>query len=554
MAISPAPSLNALIEASCETFADRPALGFAFQKSLTYKEMQQEILKVAVGLRKAGIGQDARVAILAESSPRWSIAYFGVVWIGAVVIPILPDFTESDVLHILRDAGAEAIFTTGKQLEKLTELTGEIAQRVITLDDADGPDEIIKTITFTGFVEGHGDETPLLVEFDSDHPASIIYTSGTSGHSKAVVLSHGNLAANVESARGLVEIKPDWTFLSVLPISHTYEFTVGLLLPLRQGARVVYCDKRPTPLVLEKICAAEHPTVMCVVPMIMEKIYKKKILPTLKKSKVLQILLGLPFLRALVLTKIGRKLKGFFGGQLELMAIGGAALNIEVERFLKESNFPYLVGYGLTETSPLLAGGPAGDPTIALGSCGKPVPGVSIKIVDPNPISGVGAIYGKGPNVMKGYFNNHNLTAETIDHEGWLATGDLGRFDELGNLHITGRSKSLIVLSHGENIYPETLEEKFNSSIYVSESLVTESKDQLTATIVPDYEAIDLETTDKSEEEKLAHIHALLKEIKISVNLQLPTYSQIHHVVERQEPFIKTATQKIKRYLYTASS
>ncbi|HSH14134.1 MAG TPA: AMP-binding protein, partial [Desulfurivibrionaceae bacterium] len=326
----------------------------------------------------------------------------------------------------------------------------------------------------------------------------------------------------------------------------------GFLLPMRQGARVVYCDQRPTPTVLNKICQVEKPTVICVVPMIMEKIYKKRVLPALTTGKILPLLLRLPLLRRRILGKIGGRLKEFFGGELELMAIGGAALNIEVEKFLKEAGFPYIIGYGLTECAPLLAGGPAGDPTVATGSCGKPVPNVTLRIAKPDPHTGIGEIQAKGPNIMLGYFKNPEATAATLDPEGWLSTGDLGRFDAHHNLFITGRSKSVIVLSHGENIYPEAIEEKLNSSIYVTESLVTESGDKLIATVFPDYEYLDLETAGRNESEKHRHISEILKEIQRTVNTQLPQYAQISRIVERQEPFIKTATHKIKRYLYTS--
>jgi long-chain acyl-CoA synthetase len=436
---------------------------------------------------------------------------------------------------------------------RIGELASGKLEMVVTLDDYRGHREISETVPFSEFLASGGGAKKDFVEPEvtGDDLASIIYTSGTSGHSKAVRLSHGNLCANVHSASSLVNITSDWTFVSVLPISHTYEFTVGFLLPIRQGARVVYCDQRPTPTVLHKICAVEKPMVMCVVPMIMEKIYKKRVLPVISTGRFLPLLLKFPILRGRILARIGARLKDFFGGELQLMAIGGAALNIEVEKFLKESGFPYIVGYGLTECAPLLSGGPFGDPTIAVGSCGKPVPNVALRIASPDPLTGVGEIQAKGPNVTGGYFNNPEATAAILDGEGWLATGDLGRFDALNNLFITGRSKSVIVLSHGENIYPEAIEEKLNSSIYVTESLVTESGDKLVAAIFPDYEYLDLETAGRSESEKHRHISEILKDIQRTVNTQLPQYAQISRIVERQEPFIKTATHKIKRYLYT---
>jgi long-chain acyl-CoA synthetase len=550
----PAGSLNALIDASCEKFGDRPALSFAFQEPLTYQEFRAKILRVAAKLATLGLTKGDRVAILAENSPQWCMAYLGAVRLGVVVVPILPDFPESDVLHILPEAGVRLLFTTEKQIEKIGELVGGKLEMVVTLDDYRSHRQISDTVPFSEFLAaGNGGSRLDFAEtlVTGDDLASIIYTSGTSGHSKAVRLSHGNLCANVHSASGLVNITPDWTFVSVLPISHTYEFTVGFLLPIRQGARVVYCDQRPTPTVLNKICKVEKPTVMCVVPMIMEKIYKKRVLPAISTGRFLPLLLKFPLLRGRILARIGGRLKDFFGGELQLMAIGGAALNIEVEKFLKESGFPYIVGYGLTECAPLLSGGPFGDPTIATGSCGKPVPNVALRIVRPDPLTGVGEIQARGPNVMRGYFNNPEATAATLDSDGWLATGDLGRFDALNNLFITGRSKSVIVLSHGENIYPEAIEEKLNSSIYVAESLVTESGDKLVAAVFPDYEYLDLETAGRSESEKHRHISEILKDIQRTVNTQLPQYAQISRIVERQEPFIKTATHKIKRYLYT---
>jgi long-chain acyl-CoA synthetase len=548
-------TLNELLDSSCEKFAERSLAGFAFQTATTYRAFRENVFKIADRLRGIGVKPGDRVAILAENSPRWGMAYMGVVRLGAVAVPILPDFPDSDVRHILAECEAQVLFVTGRQIDKISEAIGRRLGKIITLDDFVGCGETVEGLAFTEFLAGDpAGASPPFAPVAPDDLASIIYTSGTSGHSKAVMLSHGNLAANVDSASGLVEITPDWTFLSVLPISHAYEFTVGFLLPIRQGARIVYCDQRPTPTVLGKICAVEKPTVMCVVPMIMEKIYKKRVLPKITNGRILPALLRVPFLRRRILAVIAGKLVDFFGGKLQVMAIGGAPLNIEVERFFHESGFPYIVGYGLTETAPILAGGPAGDPTIAVGSSGKPVPGVTIRISNPDPESGIGEIQAKGPNIMKGYRNNPQATAATIDAEGWLATGDLGYLDEMNNLFITGRSKSVIVLSHGENIYPETIEEKINSSIYVVETLVTAAGDKLIATVFPDYEYLDLETAGWTESEKHEHLLAILKNIQKTVNRQLPPYAQIYKIVERPEQFTKTATHKIKRYLYNGST
>jgi long-chain acyl-CoA synthetase len=235
------------------------------------------------------------------------------------------------------------------------------------------------------------------------------------------------------------------------------------------------------------------------------------------------------------------------------MGIGGAALNPEVEKFLQEAEFPYLIGYGLTESSPILAGGPPGDPTIALGSTGKPFPGVQIKIVDPDPATGVGEIYGCGPNIMKGYYQDEEATAKVLTEDGWLATGDLGYIDDAGNLHIRGRSKNVIVMSNGENVYPEPIEHKLNAYPWVVDSLVVENKGKLEAWVYPDYELIDGETEGQSQAERREHIKNYRESMQKKVNKNLSSASRLTKIVERREPFIKTATHKIKRYLYSGN-
>lgn len=551
-------TLNDLIDQSCARFGRNSAVGIAHESPMTYAEFHRRLLLTAAMLKETGIKKGDRVAILAENSPQWGIAYFGIVRLGGVAVPILPDFAGSDVRHILADAEAKALFTTQRQLEKLYELGDYRPKTVITLDDVCDQNHLLPCETFTDFL-ARAEKLPakkhasLAVPLTPNDLASIIYTSGTSGHSKAVMLSHRNFISNVDSTKGILDTPhiAAWTFLSILPMSHAYEFTTSFLLPLFEGARVVYAGKTPTPSVLEKICRAEKPTIMCMVPMVMEKIYKKRILPAISDNPVLRIAVKMPLLGRMIQRKIGRKLSAFFGSHLKFVAIGGAALNPEVEKFLAAAGFPYLCGYGLTEASPLVSAGPWGDPSVAIGSSGKPVRNVEVRITHLNPETGLGEIEVRGPNVMQGYYKNETATNETLDHEGWLATGDLGYLDARNNLYIEGRSKSVIVLSHGENIYPEAIEEKINAYATVIESLVTEENDKLVARIYLDYDQIDEETRGQSQQRKLEHIETLLRQIQREVNEQLPRYSQLHRVVERQEPFIKTATHKIKRYLYT---
>ncbi len=553
-----ANTLNSLFDSSCQRFSSQPALSMAFQKPITYGEMHDKVFLLATALRAAGIRAKDKVAILAENSPNWGIAYFAIVRLGAIAVPILPDFPESDVRHILVDAHVKMLFITRQQIEKIYELVDHHLKKIITLDNTLPAVQLDLVETFDTFLNRvetlsaeKREKIKTVQAVSGDDLASIIYTSGTSGHSKAVMLRHANLHANVSSANQLFDARKEWTFLSILPMSHTYEFTIGFLLPCLNGARVVYAGKSPTPTILERICRKEKPEVMCVVPMVMEKIYKKRVLAAIENNIFLKWATRIPFLRKKIHQKIGRKLIIFFGGRLKLFAIGGAPMNIETGKFLFEAGFPYLFGYGLTETSPLLSGGPLNDPTIAVGTTGKPIPGVGIKIVDPNPRTGIGEIFARGPNVMEGYYNNPEATKETLDSQGWLATGDLGKLDSQNNLMVTGRCKSVIVLSHGENIFPESVEEKINSDIHVVESLVIENNNRLEARVYLDYDLIDQQIRRKTPQQRQEYIDQIFKKLHKNVNAQLPVYSRIHKMIERKEPFIKTATHKIKRYLYT---
>lgn len=548
-------TLNELIDTCAEKFEDQPAVGMAFKESLSYGELHTRILALAAKMQVEGISPGDRVAFLAENSHNWGTAYFAVVRLGAVAVPILPDLPETDVHHILSEMQCSLIFITQRQIEKIYEMKSTL-HLIITLDDYSEDNIIVNAQPFSTFLkeatENH--ESPEEVTFpevNSSDLASILYTSGTSGFSKAVMLTHNNLCANSFAASKLIDIEPGKTFLSVLPISHTYEFTVGFLLPLIKGCRVVYAGKTPTPAILQKICAQERPSGMLVVPLIMEKIFKKRVLPAIKKSKLLTMVCRTKLGRKLIYKKIGAKLLDFFGGNLEVMGIGGAAINPDVESFLRGAGFPYIVGYGLTESAPLLSGGPQGDKTIVLGSSGKPVPYVELRIGNPDPETKIGEIQAKGPNIMQGYWNDPEATAETFTEDGWLRTGDMGIIDTSGNLHILGRSKSVIVLASGENIYPEAIEHKLNAYAFVVESLVLENNGLLEAWIYPDYEFVDADTVGQSRQQRHQYITSQLEQVRNEVNEQLPITSRLSRIVERREPFIKTATHKIKRYLYS---
>jgi long-chain acyl-CoA synthetase len=553
-------TINCLLETSVEKFGARPAMCMALEKPLTYNDLFRSVSDMAAMLKKQGVIKGDKVAILGENSPNWGIACLASMRIGAIVVPILPDFPETDIHHIMNDSEAKILFTTQKHMDKVLGSRDHKLQTVITLDDFKAETDILPVEPISKLIEKARSffrQIPDKMGLKStavseDDIASIIYTSGTSGHSKAVMLTHKNFISNVlTTSNHLLEIHPEWTFLSILPLSHTYEFTLGFLFPLLNGSRIVYVGKTPTPSVLEKICQVEKPQVIPAVPLIMEKIYKKKVLAAFEKKFVLKLISKVPGLKMKIYKKIANKLVDFFGGELKTMAIGGAAINREAEIFLKKSGFPYLIGYGLTESAPLLAGGPWGDETIAVGSTGKPIPGVEIKIVDPDPRTGIGEIYARGDNVMKGYYKNPQATRETVDEDGWLHTGDLGYFDKSNNLFIRGRSKNMILMSNGENIYPEAIEDKINSCMHVAESLVIEDNGRLEAWVYLDYDLIDEETKSRSQQQKLEYIDELLLRLKETINPQLSAFAQITRFVEHKEPFQKTATSKIKRYLYT---
>ena len=549
-----AATINALVDLCCAQFGPQPAIGLALQAPITYSELHARVLALALRLRQEGVERGSRVAILGENSHHWALAYLAVVRLGASAVPIYPETPEADVHHILGQTDCDVLFITKRQLEKIYDLQKTL-RAVITLDDCPEQTGLITPHTFGAFLEeglvlrGQPQEEPF-PEVGPDEVASILFTSGTFKFSKAVVLSHANLCANAHAVAQLIQLDPGAVFLSVLPMSHAYEFTVGFLMPLSRGCRIAYAARMPTPALLQKFCAHERPQAMLVVPMIIEKIYKKRIAAQLDKNRFMGFLCRLGMARRLFFRKAGARLMDFFGGRLQVLGIGGAALNPEVERFLREAGLPFLVGYGLTEASPLLAGGPFGDSSIALGSAGKAAPGVELRIDDPRPETGVGEIWARGANIMQGYLHDPEATQEALTPDGWLRTGDLGRLDEVGNLFVCGRLKSVIVLSSGENIYHEAIEHRLNSFPVVMESLVVERNGVIEALIYPDYGYLDSKTEGQTVAQRQDCLNRLLGEIRRDVNEGLPLGSRISRMEERPEPFAKTATHKIKRYLY----
>lgn len=546
-------TLRCLAETSFAKYGPHIAVSFVDEPALTYNDLKRLVVATAHALKKRGVKQGDRVAILGENSPQWGIAYLAVVTMGAVVVPILPDFHKSEVHHIIRNSGAKVLFVASKLVHKVEEKRLGDLKLLVALDPIERQDLPYKVENLSKLIEEQARETILpAAKIKEGDLAEILYTSGTTGHSKGVMLSHKNITYNVLQGLRAVPIGPEDTLLSILPMAHSYECTMGLLAPLCGGAKIYYIKGLPTAQTLLPALEKIRPTIVLSVPLIMEKIYKKKVLSEIGEKFLVKDLYKLAPMRKALNKVAGKRLYNAFGGNLRFICFGGAALNPEVEGFLRQAGFPYITGYGLTESAPLLTVNPEGK--VKFQSCGKAVEGVELKIVDPDPQTGIGEIYARGPNVMLGYYKNPEATKQTLLEGGWLVTGDRGYLDEDGYLYIKGRSKNVIVGPSGENIYPEQIEAKLAENNYVLESLVYERNGRLVARVHLDYDLLDQEMgLHKMDGEQASRkIQEVLQAVKKEVNEKVSTFSRIHEIIEQREPFEMTPTKKIKRYLYTA--
>ncbi len=527
-------TLAALLQQSVARYAGRPALSTVGGEPITYGELGARVAALSSQLRACGIGPGDPVALLGRNMPLWPVAYLAIATMGAVAVPILPDFSEDEIGNILRHSGSRAAFVSVQQLGRLPSIGGAVPV-LFRLDDVSR----LKGVD----AAGPRDAPPVRGE----DLAAIIYTSGTTGRSKGVMLTHANLVSNVRATAIAVPIHEDDRLLSVLPLAHTYECTLGLLIPLMCGACVSYLDRPPSTSVLLPALRQVRPTMMLTVPLIIDGIYRKSVLPRFTGSPLLRAAYRLPPVRRLLHRAAGRKLRATFGGCLRFFGVGGAPLAADVERFLREARFPYAIGYGLTETSPLIAGC---EPALTrFRSTGPAIPGVEIRIDEVDPATGEGEIVVRGPNVMKGYFKDPERTAEVLDSEGWLRTGDRGVVDASGYVFIRGRSKTMILGPSGENIYPEEIEAVINEHDFVEESLVFEWEGKLIARVRLDYERLQ-EKLRVGAEQLARDAAALLQDLRGRVNGRLAAFARLGEVIEQVEPFEKTPTRKIKRFLY----
>ena len=538
-------SLRALLEFSFTRYGDKPFLHFIDGPGYTYAEFHAKVYEVGELLSRYGLGRNDMIGLLSQNMPNWGVAYFATTAFGRITLPMLPDFSESEIKHILKHSAAKALFVSRKLLPKVLPKAIDRLEVIICLDDF----SIIKGEPCPAGPA----PLPSEEEIQSDDLAAIIYTSGTTGSSKGVMLSHRNLCANLWSTE---DARPsfDWdVWLSLLPLSHTLECSMCLLLPMQAGASVNYIEKAPTPSILMNALAKVRPTTILSVPLIIEKVYRSAVLPKLTATPLLRFMHRIPPLRKMMHRKAGKQLFEKFGGRIRFFGIGGARLDPEVERFLLEAHFPYAIGYGLTETSPLIAAAP--PDMVRLGSTGPVVKGVELRLLDKDPKTGVGEIAVKGDNVFKGYFNNPEATSSAFTEDGWFKTRDLGKLDKDGWLYIKGRSSTTIIGPSGENIYPEEVESVINSHDMVAESLVTNRKGRLTALVHFDSEKLKafLESTDEFKRTTQEKLENLKKELLEYVNQKVSKFSRISEIAPQDQAFEKTATHKIKRYLYDGS-
>ena len=534
-------TLYEILHESVKNFSERIAFSLWKGDSVTFKKVGEKVAEVQEMLRSAGLKKGDKVVLLSSNMPNWGICYFAITAGGYTVVPVLPDMTSADLDRIVEHSEAKAMCVSDKLF---TKISSEVSSKL---------NIIIRTKNLTVLSQNVKEEGELTIP-QPDDLAALIYTSGTTSAPKGVMLTHYNLASQMWLIDPLYLVREDDVFLSILPMAHTYECTIGLILAFHHGAHVVYLDKAPTVSVLLPALKDVRPTVMLTVPLIIEKIYNGKVKKQFTSNAFMRALYGIGFIRRYLHRIAGKKLTKTFGGRLRFFGIGGAKLDAEVEKFLLESKFVYDIGYGLTETAPLIAG--AVDDMVRLGSTGPVLKGIEYRLEGVNE-EGIGELLVKSPSQMLGYYKNEEATAAVFTEDGFFRTGDLAMFDKDGWLYIKGRSKNMILGPSGENIYPEDIESVLNSHVFISESVVTELDGKLVALVHFDTDAIEaryaelVDTWHKKRHEFDLFKQDLMRDIKNYVNERVNRNSKITEVVEEEQEFEKTATKKIKRFLYT---
>lgn len=541
-------TLHDLLHQSIAKYGDKVVFSMLGGEDVTYPEVGRRVKQVQEMLLGAGLNAGDKVALLSSSMPNWGICYLAVVSAGMIIVPIMPDFTGAEIDMLLKHSEAKALLVSDKLYTKVSKEATAALNIVIRTKNLS---------VISQMVTGAGEA----VVPKPEDLAVIIYTSGTTSKPKGVMLTHGNLAQQINMIYGLYPIGTKDSMLSVLPLSHTYECSLGMLYVFATGAMTTYLEKPPTPSVLLPALRKVRPTCFLIVPLIIEKIFNSQVLGKFTANKFMASIYGIGIFRKLLHRIAGKKLNQAFGGQARLF-IGGAKLDERVEQFLYEAKVPYAIGYGLTETAPLVAG--QISPATKIGATGPQMGGVKVRLDNVNPETGHGEIVVNSPSVMQGYYKNEEATADVFTADGWFRTGDLGYIDDDGYIFIKGRLKNMILGPSGENIYPEEIENVLNSHAFVSESVVTEDNGQLIALVHFDSEAIEKlkdefmakweitrDEWNQKKDEWSKRMDEIKQDVMKYVNAKVNRFSRISEVIEEENEFEKTPSKKIRRFLYT---
>jgi len=538
------------VEESIRKNWDIEALSNYREKGYTYKQIAEMMAKQHIAFRESGISEGDKIALLGRNSASWCAMYLAVVTYGAVIVPILPDFKPDDLHNIINHSDSKMLFIDDKIWETLDPEKIREIKSVISLDTfemimsrSENFSKIYKNLD-DRFRNAFPEFGPADIKFsgvDNEQLAVLSYTSGTTGFSKGVMVPHRSLAANIRYAQNNMPLEPGDKVVSFLPLAHTYGCAFEFLFPFTYGCHITILTKTPSPQILLQAFQEIRPRLILSVPLVIEKVYKKKMVPAISKP-VMKVMLKIPGINKILFRKIREKLETSFGGRFKELVIGGAAFNADAEKFFKKIGLRFSIGYGMTECGPLISYD--GWKTARIASCGKAVDTLEVKIDSPDPENVVGEIILRGDNVMLGYYKNEKATKDVIDEDGWMHTGDLGVIDKDGYIYIKGRSKDMLLGASGKNIYPEEIESLINNYKFVTEAIVISEDDKLIGLVYPDYEA--LRSADIGED----GLASALDDIRKDVNNRLPDYMAVTKFRVHPEEFAKTPKRSIKRYLY----
>ena len=544
-------SFIALIEQSIKTNWYLNALTDYKGITLQYRDVARKIEKIHILLENAGIEKGDKIAICGRNSAHWTVTYLAVITYGAVVVPILHEFKADQVHNIVNHSEARLLFVGDQIWENLNEAAMPHLEGIIELKDFGVPVSRSEKLAYARdhLNEIFGHKFPCRFRPDdisyekekSEDLAIINYTSGTTGYSKGVMLPYRSILSNVLYCKEKIGLKAGDSVVSMLPLGHVFGMTFDFLYGFTAGAHLWFLTRMPSPKIIAESFAEIRPRVIACVPLIVEKIFKKNILPKVD-NKLGKLLLHVPIISDKIKELIKQKAMEVFGGNFIEIIIGGAPFNAEVEAFLKKIGFPYTIAYGMTECGPIICS--SRWETLKLASCGKVAARMEAKVLSPNPSAIAGELVCRGANLMLGYYKNEEETRQVIDTEGWLHTGDMATIDEDGNVFIKGRCKNLLLTSSGQNIYPEEIESKLNNMPYVSESLIILQQDKLVGLIYPDSDDAFAHGLSQSD------LVRVMEENRLELNKQLPAFSQIARFKLYPEEFEKTAKKSIKRFLY----